>query len=102
MLDGAIAKARFWSEQAGGATLNERQRKVLQRLLDAGNGGYAGGLNAEKYIAMTGASKATATRDLSDLVAQRLLRTTGQGKALRYHVDVPGWSHGLASPAAPR
>ena len=101
-LDRVIEKSRFWSERAAGTTLNDRQRKVMQRLLDEGDGGFAGGLNADKYIAMTGASKATATRDLSDLVAKRLLRTTGQGKALRYYADVPGWSHGIASaPAAP-
>jgi len=98
-LDRAIEKSRFWSDRAAAGVLNERQRKVLQRLLDDGDGGFAGGLNADKYVAMTGASKATATRDLSDLVAKTLLRTTGQGKALRYYIDVPGWTHGLASAA---
>lgn len=94
-IDRAIDKSRFWSRHAGLA-LKERQRRVLQRLLDAGDGGFLGGLNADKYIKMTGVSKATATRDLGELVALGLLRTTGQGKALRYAVEVPGWPHSAA------
>ncbi len=93
VIDGAIEKARFWAEHAD-IELNKRQRKVLQRLLDDGDGGFLGGLNAEKYIKITGTSKPSATRDLADLVGAGLLRTTGQGKALRYYVNVPGWRHG--------
>ena len=88
----AIEKRRYWHSHRA-ADLNDRQRKVLQRLLDAGNGGFVGGLNAEKYMTMTSASKATATRDLSALVAGGQVWTTGQGKGLRYHVNVPGWTH---------
>jgi Fic family protein len=52
-------------------------------------------LNAEKFIKMTGVSKATATRDLGELVDRGLLRKQGEGKAVRYYVNLPGWSHGL-------
>jgi Fic family protein len=88
----ALEKSRFWAQHAG-AELNARQRKVVQRLLDDGDGGFLGGLNAEKYIKMTGTSKATATRDLAQLVQDDVLFTRGQGKALRYFVNVPGWAH---------
>lgn len=94
-MDEALVKRRF-AEQHGIAGLPERQRKVLQRLLDDGDGGFLGGLNAEKYMKMTGASKATATRDLAEMVKQGQLWTTGAGKALRYYVNVPGWTHGAA------
>lgn len=94
VIDRAIEKARFWAHHAG-INLNERQRKVLQRLLDDGDGGFLGGLNAEKYTQITGTSKPTATRDLADLVRAGLLWTTGQGKAMRYYVKVPGWTHGV-------
>jgi Fic family protein len=67
----------------------------LQRLLDAGDGGFEGGMNAGKYIKMTGTSKATATRDLADMVANGQLWTSGAGKALRYYIAVPGWTHGI-------
>lgn len=87
-----LEESRFWAQHAS-AELNARQRKVVQRLLDDGDGGFLGGLNAEKYIKMTRTSKATATRDLSHLMADGLLFTRGQGKALRYFINVPGWAH---------
>ncbi|MDH0865225.1 Fic family protein [Mitsuaria sp. GD03876] len=95
IIDSAIEKRRFWDTHAATA-LAERQRKVLQRLLDDGDGGFLGGLNAEKYIKMTGVSKATATRDLTEMTAAGQLRVQGVGKAARYYIDVPGWTHGVA------
>lgn len=92
LIQAALEKSRFWAQHAA-VVLNARQRKVVQRLLDDGDGGFLGGLNAEKYIRMTGASKATATRDMAQLVHEGLLFTRGQGKALRYFVSVPGWTH---------
>lgn len=96
-MDEAIEKRRFWRRHEG-SRLHERQRKVLERLLDDGDGGFLGGLNAEKYMKMTGVSKATATRDLTDMLARGQLLSQGLGKALRYYVDVPGWTHGVFSP----
>jgi Fic family protein len=94
VIDRAIEKGRFWSDHAD-VELNARQRKVLQRLLDDGDGGFSGGLNAEKYMKMTAASKATATRDLAALRSAGLIWSTGQGKGTRYYVNVHGWSHGV-------
>jgi len=91
LLDAEVDKSRFWATHSQ-LTLNERQRKVVQRLLDEGNSGFLGGLNVQKYIKMTGTSKPTATRDLGDLVRYGLLRARGQGKAVRYDVAVPGWT----------
>ncbi|AMR77971.1 Fic family protein [Cupriavidus nantongensis] len=95
VIDQAIEKRQFW-EKHEGSGLHERQRKVLQRLLDDGDGGFLGGLNAEKYMKMTGVSKATATRDLSEMVTGGQLWSQGVGKAVRYYVNVPGWAHGVA------
>lgn len=94
VIDHALEKRRFW-EQHDNSGLHERQRKVLQRLLDDGDGGFLGGLNAEKYVKLTGVSKATASRDLSEMVTGGQLWRSGVGKALRYYVNVPGWSHGV-------
>ncbi len=99
VIDRAIEKSRFWAAHAE-VILNARQRKVLQRLLDDGDGGFLGGLNADKYMKLTGVSKPTATRDLSYLVGGGLLWTHGQGKAVRYYIDVPGWGHGLSAEGA--
>jgi Fic family protein len=98
IVDRALGKSRFWATHSHVA-LNPRQRKVLQRLLDDGDGGFLGGLNADKYVRLTSTSKATATRDLSALVEGGLLWTSGQGKAIRYYVAVPGWTHGVAGAA---
>jgi len=77
----AVHKARFW-EQAPPISL--RQAKAVQKLLDAGAEGFAGGMSAEKYVNLTGASKATATRDLTDLAERGVLTKTGQGRGTRY------------------
>lgn len=90
----AADKAQFRLRAAQCQT-NERQRKVLERLLEAGHvgsgGGFLGGMSSDKYAKITNISKATATRDLADLLANGLIRVEGVGKATRYAVNVPGW-----------
>ncbi len=82
--------------------INPRQSKVLERLLEAGHvgsgGGFLGSMTSEKYAKITGVSKATATRDLADLLAHGLLRVEGVGKATRYAVNVPGWEQPVLKP----
>jgi Fic family protein len=86
LLAGVLLKARFWQRHAG-AKLTDRQRKVLNRLLDAGPGGFEGGMTTRKYAGLTGASKATAQRELADLVDQGLLRPNpGGGRSASYDV----------------
>ena len=64
--------------------LNERQKKVIDRLFEAEPEGFAGGLSAGKYITITKAPRATATRDLQKLVELGLLRKTGERRHARY------------------
>lgn len=73
-----LGKARFWLRFQA-LELNERQRKVLNRLLDAGPQGFAGGINNRKYMGLTRTSRATAWRELSDLVDKGCLVPTGKG-----------------------
>jgi len=73
-----LGKARFWLRFQG-LEINERQRKVLNRLLDAGPQGFTGGINNRKYMGLTRTSRATAWRELADLVAKGCLVPTGQG-----------------------
>ena len=94
----AIEKNRFWATHATKA-INDRQRKVLLLLLDAGSGGFRGGMSASKYVSITRTSKTTATRDLSELERGGLVVATGQGRATRYWVNVPGWKFGESAPA---
>ncbi len=90
VIDSSLAKARFWAQHAH-APLNAAQRKVVNRLLDAGPRGFEGDLTTSKYLSIAGVSRATAFRDLAALVAGGLLASAGQGKATRYFVNLPGW-----------
>jgi Fic family protein len=64
--------------------INERQLKVLNKMLDQGVDGFEGGMNALKYIGITKASKATATRDLQELLALGIFTVIGAGRSTRY------------------
>jgi Fic family protein len=64
--------------------LNGRQEKAMLRLFRAGPGGFAGGMSAENYRSITGATPPTATRDLADLVDKGALKRTGERKGTRY------------------
>jgi len=66
--------------------LNQRQRKVIHKMLAAGPGGFEGGMNVRKYLGITKASKATATRDLQQLASIAALTTIGTGRATRYEL----------------
>ncbi len=90
VIDSSLVKARFWARHAH-APLNAAQRKVVNRLLDAGPRGFEGDLTTSKYLGIAGVSRATAFRDLAALVQSGLLGTAGQGKATRYFINLPGW-----------
>ena len=81
-----IDKTRLLDRMKG--QLNERQNKVLIRILNAGPEGFEGGLSASNYIAITRASAATATRDMADLVAKGALVRTGERRYARYHANI--------------
>lgn len=68
VLASVLYKARFWESIAGQA-LNERQRKVINRLLD----GFEGKLTNAKWATIAKTSSDTALRDISDLVQRGIL-----------------------------
>ncbi|MGA3172272.1 MAG: Fic family protein [Chthoniobacteraceae bacterium] len=86
MLDFLIAKTKFFDRFRG--QFNERQEKVVARMFREGPNGFTGGLSAENYIRITGTSRATATRDLQDLVDKQALTRTGSLKSTRYHLPI--------------
>jgi Fic family protein len=69
--------------------LNDRQEKALFRMLREGPDGFKGGLSAGNYISITGASPATTTRDLADMVAKGALLRVGDRRHARYHIAIP-------------
>jgi Fic family protein len=73
-LKAILSKARFW-ETFATAPLNERQRKILNRLLD----GFEGKLTTSKYAKLTGCSHDTALRDILSLVELGILERGEEG-----------------------
>lgn len=69
--------------------LNERQEKALLRMLREGPEGFQGGLSAGNYASITGASPATTTRDLADMVTKGALARTGERRHARYAAAIP-------------
>ncbi len=66
-------KMHFWDRHRE-TVLNEKQIKVLNKLLDMGKGNFQGGLNTRKYAGMTKSSKPTASRDIKDLLEKGCLK----------------------------
>ena len=80
-LDGAqetlgtvFAKARFW-DRIKDVKLNDRQRLVINRLLD----GFEGKLTTSKYAALAKCSQDTGYRDILDLIEHRVLAQNLEG-----------------------
>lgn len=84
LLGTVLLKARFWSRHAE-TPLSDRQRKAISRLLAAGPGGFQGGLTNRKYAGLNHTSRATAQRELADLVQKGILRRNpGGGRSASY------------------
>jgi Fic family protein len=69
-----LTKARFWELHAG-ASLNDRQRTIINRLLD----GFEGKLTSSKWAMLTKCSQDTALRDIDDLVQRGILTKDAAG-----------------------
>jgi Fic family protein len=85
-VDFLVEKARFYERLRG--HLNERQERVIARMFREGKDGFRGGLSAENYVTISKASRATATRDLQDLVEKGALTRSGVLRYTRYHLNL--------------
>jgi len=81
-----LKKAKFYRKYED--LLNQRQHRGVERMFGAGASGFTGGMNAQKYIGITKTSKATATRDLQDLLAKSALIVIGAGRNTRYELNL--------------
>ena len=82
-----LTKTRFWQNHRN-HVLSVEQTKVLNRLLDGGERGFAGGISASQYQAVAKVSKATATRHLADLLEKGCIeKLPGGGRSTRYRVS---------------
>ncbi len=84
-----LQKSLFWQKQAQ-KEFNKKQKKVINRLLDAGPGGFKGGLSNRKYVSITKTSRATAYRDIKDLVEKKVLKQKKKkGRSVSYELNFP-------------
>ena len=82
----AVTKTRFWQQvRSIHPDISAGQQKVLAKLFDS-EGGFSGGMSTEKYVDITGLSRATAYRELTVLVSLGLLLKSGQGRGTRYGI----------------
>ncbi len=80
VLETVFTKARFWEKPAG-AFLNERQRLIINKLLD----GFDGKLNSSKWAKITKCSQDTALRDIQDLLNRGILaKDSAGGRSTKY------------------
>ena len=83
----ACAELRFWDIQ--GDKFNDRQARVLSRMFREGPEGFKGGMSAQKYTKITECSKATATRDLAELLKMGAFRKLeGGGRSTRCDINL--------------
>ena len=85
-LSGVIEKARYW-ERLRDVPLNERQRLVINRMLE----GFEGNLTTSKWAALTKSSTDTALRDIQQLVERGVLvRNHARGRSTSYALVLGG------------
>jgi len=87
VIEFSIQKARFFDRC--GNKLNDRQKKSVNKMMDQGSAGFEGGMTARKHMNITGASKATATRDLQALEKMGAFIVMGKGRNTRYTLNLP-------------
>ena len=83
-IDFILSKAKFFDEFE--QELNERQLKVIRKMMSYGTKGFEGGMTAKKFIQIAGTSKATATRDLQHLTSLGIFKPIGKGRSVRYNL----------------
>ena len=86
-IDYTLSKTKFFDKFNG--KLNERQLKLVRKVFDEGPKGFEGGINTSKYVSITKSPKATATRDLQDLLAKGAIENlgTGGGRSTKYRLN---------------
>ena len=78
-------KAAFWWHHRRSG-FSSRQQKLLNRLLDAEPEGFTGGMTLRKAISLTKVSRATAWRDLAELVELQAIEQIGEGRSRAYRI----------------
>ena len=78
-----FTKASFWQNHTD-ILLNERQKKVINKLLD----GFEGKLTSSKWAKLCKCSQDSANRDILDLVGKNILNKSGAGRSTYYTLNI--------------
>lgn len=87
-IDFTLRKVKFFDRFRD--KLSERKMKVIKRMFEEGPKGFEGGMNASKYGSLTKISKATATRDLQELIQIGAFIPFGEakGRSIKYKINL--------------
>lgn len=87
VIDRTLKIAHFWTEHSH-ILFNERQRKVIKKMLDAGPDGFIGGMTNKKYVSITRTSRESAKRDLADLEQKGIIirDPAKKGRSVSYYL----------------
>lgn len=86
IIDVISMKHKFWQKHCE-TPLNKNQIKVLNHMLDEGVDGFEGGITNKKYMHLAKTSRATAYRDLLDLIEKNCIQANeGKGRNSSYKI----------------
>ena len=89
LIANVFARVDFWNQHSQ-TELNERQKKVVNRILEAGRENFTGGLTTRKYVSIAKVSRATAFREIADMVDKKILhQLSGKGRNVKYDLVWP-------------
>jgi len=87
LLSNIFAKAEFWQKHHQ-VEINDRQQKVINKLLDSGKDQFTDNLTTRKYMGMTKISRRSAIREIQDLVKKKILKQNlQQGRNVNYDIN---------------
>jgi len=80
-------RTKFWDRHRE-TRLNDRQKKVIQKMLSYLPEKFEGGMRINKYIALTKSQRVTAGRDIADLVQKGIFESFGKGRGVYYELKL--------------
>ncbi len=87
LISKVLDKASFW-KYFSQTTLSDRQRKVMNVLLNAGKNEFEGGLTTRKYSSIAKVSRATAFREITNLLEKKvIIQNPSKGRSTSYNLN---------------
>jgi Fic family protein len=80
-------KAKFWDKHRD-TQLNDRQKKVIVKMLSYLPEKFEGGMRVNKYMSLTKSQRLTASRDIADLVQKGIFESFGKGRGVYYELKI--------------